>query len=85
MNFLNLYRFQTDYIEFFFFRIKGKSAFLSNYEVMQLLQQIKDNAPKKHIMEGSLATVTYEVKLKHHLHCAFSHMQSREYAANYIM
>ncbi|KAL4707388.1 hypothetical protein ACJJTC_008573 [Scirpophaga incertulas] len=40
--------------------IKANSAFLCNYEVMQILQQLKDNTQKKHKREGSLATVTYE-------------------------
>ncbi|XP_041977205.1 DNA-directed RNA polymerase III subunit RPC9-like [Aricia agestis] len=40
--------------------IKPNSAFLCNYEVMQILQQLKDNTQKKHKREGSLATVTYE-------------------------
>ncbi|XP_072944229.1 DNA-directed RNA polymerase III subunit RPC9 [Epargyreus clarus] len=40
--------------------IKANAAFLSNYEVMRILQQLKDNTQKKHKREGSLATVTYE-------------------------
>ncbi|XP_053625366.1 DNA-directed RNA polymerase III subunit RPC9-like [Plodia interpunctella] len=40
--------------------IKINAAFLCNYEVMQILQQLKDTTQKKHKREGSLATVTYE-------------------------
>ncbi|XP_073943448.1 RNA polymerase III subunit I [Choristoneura fumiferana] len=40
--------------------IKVNAAFLCNYEVMQILQQLKDSTQKKHKREGSLATVTYE-------------------------
>ncbi|XP_063822034.1 DNA-directed RNA polymerase III subunit RPC9-like [Ostrinia nubilalis] len=40
--------------------IKANAAFLCNFEVMQILQQLKDNTQKKHKREGSLATVTYE-------------------------
>ncbi|KAJ0180752.1 hypothetical protein K1T71_004156 [Dendrolimus kikuchii] len=40
--------------------IKSNAAFLCNYEVMQILQQLKDNTQKKHKREASLATVTYE-------------------------
>lgn len=40
--------------------IKANAAFLSNYEVMQILQQLKDATQKKHKRESSLATVTYE-------------------------
>ncbi|KAI5641711.1 RNA polymerase rpb4 domain-containing protein [Phthorimaea operculella] len=40
--------------------IKANTAFLCNYEVMQILQELKDNTQKKHKREGSLATVTYE-------------------------
>ncbi|XP_013196000.2 DNA-directed RNA polymerase III subunit RPC9 isoform X1 [Amyelois transitella] len=40
--------------------IKVNAAFLCNYEVMQILQQLKDTTQKKHKREGSLATVTYE-------------------------
>lgn len=40
--------------------IKTNAAFLCNFEVMQILQQLKDNTQKKHKREGSLATVTYE-------------------------
>ncbi|NP_001040237.1 calcitonin gene-related peptide-receptor component protein [Bombyx mori] len=40
--------------------IKANSAFLCNYEVMQILQKLKDNTHKKHKREASLATVTYE-------------------------
>ncbi|KAG7307409.1 hypothetical protein JYU34_007596 [Plutella xylostella] len=40
--------------------VKANSAFLCNFEVMQILQQLKDNTQKKHKREGSLATVTYE-------------------------
>ncbi|CAK1545111.1 unnamed protein product [Leptosia nina] len=40
--------------------VNPNSAFLSNFEVMQILQQLKDNTQKKHKREGSLATVTYE-------------------------
>ncbi|KAM3961287.1 DNA-directed RNA polymerase III subunit RPC9 [Aphomia sociella] len=40
--------------------IKSNAAFLCNYEVMQILQQLKDTTQKKHKREGSLATVTYE-------------------------
>ncbi|KAL0842408.1 hypothetical protein ABMA28_014519 [Loxostege sticticalis] len=39
---------------------KANAAFLCNFEVMQILQQLKDNTQKKHKREGSLATVTYE-------------------------
>ncbi|CAH0701569.1 unnamed protein product [Spodoptera exigua] len=39
---------------------KVNAAFLCNYEVMQILQQLKDSTQKKHKREGSLATVTYE-------------------------
>ncbi|CAH2237382.1 DNA-directed RNA polymerase III subunit RPC9-like isoform X1 [Pararge aegeria] len=39
---------------------KANAAFLCNYEVMQILQKLKDNTQKKHKREGSLATVTYE-------------------------
>ncbi|CAK1581520.1 unnamed protein product [Parnassius mnemosyne] len=40
--------------------INAHAAFLCNYEVMQILQQLKDSTQKKHKREGSLATVTYE-------------------------
>ncbi|CAF4958698.1 unnamed protein product [Pieris macdunnoughi] len=40
--------------------INANTAFLSNFEVMQILQQLKDNTQKKHKREASLATVTYE-------------------------
>ncbi|CAG5051178.1 unnamed protein product [Parnassius apollo] len=40
--------------------INAHAAFLCNYEVMQILQQLKDTTQKKHKREGSLATVTYE-------------------------
>ncbi|XP_050345485.1 DNA-directed RNA polymerase III subunit RPC9-like [Nymphalis io] len=40
--------------------INAHAAFLCNYEVMQILQQLKDKTQKKHKREGSLATVTYE-------------------------
>ncbi|XP_063359282.1 DNA-directed RNA polymerase III subunit RPC9-like [Cydia amplana] len=40
--------------------IKANAAFLCNFEVMQILQQLKDSTQKKHKREGSLATVTYE-------------------------
>lgn len=40
--------------------LKANSAFLCNYEVMQILQQLKDNTQRKHKREASLATVTYE-------------------------
>ncbi|KAJ2952997.1 hypothetical protein O0L34_g7375 [Tuta absoluta] len=40
--------------------IKANTAFVCNYEVMQILQELKDNTQKKHKREGSLATVTYE-------------------------
>ncbi|CAH0406291.1 unnamed protein product [Chilo suppressalis] len=40
--------------------IKPNAAFLCNFEVMQILQQLKDSTQKKHKREGSLATVTYE-------------------------
>lgn len=46
---------------FTYFRIKANAAFLCNYEVMQVLQQLKDSTQKKHKREASLATVTYEV------------------------
>ncbi|XP_075969946.1 DNA-directed RNA polymerase III subunit RPC9-like [Anticarsia gemmatalis] len=39
---------------------KTNAAFLCNFEVMQILQQLKDSTQKKHKREGSLATVTYE-------------------------
>ncbi|CAH1645859.1 unnamed protein product [Spodoptera littoralis] len=42
------------------YRTKVNAAFLCNYEVMQILQQLKDSTQKKHKREGSLATVTYE-------------------------
>ncbi|XP_077297229.1 RNA polymerase III subunit I isoform X1 [Arctopsyche grandis] len=40
--------------------VNANSASLCNFEVMQILQQIKDNTQKKYKKEGSLATVTYE-------------------------
>lgn len=48
----------------FYFSLNTNSAFLSNFEVMQILQQLKDNTQKKHKREASLATVTYEVPSK---------------------
>lgn len=42
--------------------IKTNAAFLCNFEVMQILQELKDSTQRKHKREGSLATVTYEVK-----------------------
>lgn len=43
-------------------RINAHAAFLSNYEVMQILQKLKDSTQKKYKREESLATVTYEVR-----------------------
>ncbi|XP_026329846.1 DNA-directed RNA polymerase III subunit RPC9-like [Hyposmocoma kahamanoa] len=40
--------------------VKANAAFLCNYEVMLILQQLKESTQKKHKREGSLATVTYE-------------------------
>ncbi|VVC98399.1 unnamed protein product [Leptidea sinapis] len=40
--------------------VNTNAGFLCNYEVMLILQQLKDNTQKKHKREGSLATVTYE-------------------------
>ncbi|XP_030024196.1 DNA-directed RNA polymerase III subunit RPC9 isoform X1 [Manduca sexta] len=40
--------------------INVNAAFLCNFEVMQILQKLKDNTQKKHKREASLATVTYE-------------------------
>lgn len=51
------------YLVIVFFRVKANAAFLCNYEVMLILQQLKENTQKKHKREGSLATVTYEVFL----------------------
>lgn len=49
-------------------RTKANAAFLCNYEVMHILQKLKDNTQKKHKREGSLATVTYEVQYYKHMY-----------------
>ncbi|XP_026747678.1 DNA-directed RNA polymerase III subunit RPC9-like [Trichoplusia ni] len=40
--------------------INVNAASLCNYEVMLILQKLKDTTQKKHKREGYLATVTYE-------------------------
>ncbi|XP_059057128.1 DNA-directed RNA polymerase III subunit RPC9 [Achroia grisella] len=62
--------------------IKANAAFLCNYEVMQILQQLKDNTQKKHKREGSLATVTYETI--HYLQDSDCKTQSAQSIQNFL-
>ncbi|CAH2073273.1 unnamed protein product, partial [Iphiclides podalirius] len=56
--------------------INAHAAFLSNFEVMQILQELKDSTQKKYKREGSLATVTYETV--HYLQDTECKNQSKE-------
>ncbi|XP_049867607.1 DNA-directed RNA polymerase III subunit RPC9-like [Pectinophora gossypiella] len=62
--------------------IKANAAFLCNYEVMQILQELKDNTQKKHKREGSLATVTYETV--HYLQDTECKNQSAQAIQNFL-
>ncbi|XP_068629950.1 DNA-directed RNA polymerase III subunit RPC9 [Battus philenor] len=63
--------------------INAHAAFLCNYEVMQILQQLKDDTQKKNKRgEASLATVTYETV--HYLQDTECKSQSDESIQNFL-